>query len=456
MTATGCTVLVVEDDIDFLFITDAHLSSFGHRVVGVHSVHEALDHLSHRQGEFDVVLLDLGLPDISGLDGLRATTDATGTPVVVYTADPRASLRRAAGELGATSVLVKGETNAEVLDHAIRSAASLGSPIRSAPFGGPAVFTAYDGPEPAIRDACEVLSMTTGFDRWAFVRPVASVQVVLVRIGAGDELASGDQVNWLVEIPSAADVLDGVETISAPLAETKAGVVQVGRAVLAPVELEPGVHGTLVGWSADTELHTTDAARRSIAHAARDIATFHELGRQRDGALRRADIAGNAASVDALTKLGNRRAFDAYLRAEEDRCVRHEHGGTVFVIDLDRLKQINDTDGHGAGDRYLRTAAIALNEAMRPTDVVFRIGGDEYATVAVRSDSADAEGIAARMREQLDAHGVDASIGWASRPPEATLLQAFAAADEAMYRQKVERRAAREADTGVGSPTGSS
>lgn len=109
MTATGCTVLVVEDDIDFLFITDAHLTSFGHRVVAVHSVHEALDHLGHRQGEFDVVLLDLGLPDISGLDGLRATTDATGTPVVVYTADPRASLRRAAGELGATSVLVKGE-----------------------------------------------------------------------------------------------------------------------------------------------------------------------------------------------------------------------------------------------------------------------------------------------------------------------------------------------------------
>ncbi len=443
MSDHGCSVLLVEDDADFLFITTAHLTSFGHTVVSVPSVHEALEHLGRRHGDFDVVLLDLGLPDTTGLDGVRATTESSGTPVVVYTADPRASLRRAAEELGASAVLVKGEATPEVLDRAIRGAATTAGPIRSAPFSTPDVFAAYDGPEPAIRDTCEVLALTTGFDRWAFVRPVASIEVVLVRVGPGDELRNGAHVRWTTDIPPAADIEAGELVGPATIARNGDHDVHVARAVLAPVELDPGVRGTLVGWTHDADVHPTELATRTIAHAARGIATFHELGRQRDGALRRADIAGNAASVDVLTKLGNRRAFDAYLRAEEDRCVRHEHGGVVFVVDLDRLKQVNDTDGHGAGDRYLRAAAIALNEAIRPTDVVFRIGGDEFATIAVQSDIADAPGIEERMRQQLDAHGVDASIGWAARPPESTLLQAFAAADDAMYRQKVERRATR-------------
>lgn len=452
MSSTGCSVLVVEDDLDFLFITTSHLTSHGHVVVGVHSVHEALDNLARRVGEFDVVLLDLGLPDIAGLDGLRATTELTGTPVVVYTADPRASLRRAAEELGASSVLVKGEASPEVLDLAIRQAAIApspqGGPIQGAPFAEPAVFASYEGPEPAIRDACEMLALTTGFDRWAFIRPVASVQVVLVRIGPGTELRAGDHLEWSVEIPSAADIADGVTVTGRTIATTGSGkqTVAVEHAVLAPVELDPGVLGILAGWSHDAGGGPTPLTSRLVSHAARGIATFHELGRQRDGALRRADIAGNAASVDVLTKLGNRRAFDVYLRAEEDRCIRHEHGGVVFVIDLDRLKQVNDREGHAAGDQYLRAAAIALNQSMRPTDVVFRIGGDEFATVAVQSDAHDAPGIEARMHEHLEAHGVSASIGWAARPPEATMLQAFASADEAMYRQKIERRAARAGD----------
>lgn len=440
MNTNGYRVLLVEDDDDFTFVTTERLTSHGHRVVAVPSVHDALAHLDSDHA-IDVVLLDLGLPDISGLDGVRATTDAGGPPVVVYTSDSRPATQRAARELGAAAVLVKTDVDAVELDRAVRDAALHRHRLPSTEQHD--AFGAHHGLDAAIQETCSLLGAMTGLPCWAFVRPLARAHVVLVRSGPGSELPSGSAVWWRVPAMDAADVAAG-RTYGAGVIATAEDVdVVVAHAVVAPVELDAAGHGTLVGWSLDADPGPAPHLGDIVAHGARTIATLHELARQRDGAQRRADIAGSAASVDVLTQLGNRRAFDIHLRAEDDRCARHGHGGVVFVVDLDLLKSINDAEGHVAGDRHLRTAAAALTEAMRPSDVVFRTGGDEFAMVAVRCDEADAPGIEARMREHLDEAGVDASIGWAARPPESTLLQAFAAADEAMYRQKLARRAGR-------------
>jgi len=84
------------------------------------------------------------------------------------------------------------------------------------------------------------------------------------------------------------------------------------------------------------------------------------------------------ADTDALTGLLNRRAFDRSLSAEVARALRHGHVFSLVVADLDGLKQINDGDGHLAGDFTLRAFAAAVCQAQRASDSVYRVGGDEF------------------------------------------------------------------------------
>jgi len=142
------------------------------------------------------------------------------------------------------------------------------------------------------------------------------------------------------------------------------------------------------------------------------------------------------ALVDQLTGLANRRAWDELLAREEDRCRRYGHPATVFMVDLDDLKEVNDAAGHAAGDALLAGAAAALREAARARDVVARLGGDEFGIVAVECDALGAEQLLARARDALDRRGVRASIGIALREPTEGLARAWQEADRRMYQQK--------------------
>ncbi len=88
-------------------------------------------------------------------------------------------------------------------------------------------------------------------------------------------------------------------------------------------------------------------------------------------------LAEQAAS-DALTGLANRRALDARLAAEVARARRHGSALVLVLVDLDHLKQINDTRGHAAGDAQLRALAEALRVVARAEDFVARLSGDEF------------------------------------------------------------------------------
>jgi diguanylate cyclase (GGDEF)-like protein len=109
------------------------------------------------------------------------------------------------------------------------------------------------------------------------------------------------------------------------------------------------------------------------------------------------------------------------------------------VIDLDELKEVNDTEGHQAGDELIRRAANALNRAMRERDFVARIGGDEFAVLSTGTDPIEPEAIVERLRHQLGDYGVAASIGAARWRPGNTLEDAWRTADEAMYEDKRQR-----------------
>lgn len=131
----------------------------------------------------------------------------------------------------------------------------------------------------------------------------------------------------------------------------------------------------------------------------------------------------------STTRLAVRAIGEIHLeRRSADRCA-------VVMIDLDRLKPVNDALGHAAGDAVLRLAAEIVRANVRTDDLVVRWGGDEI--LVVLADTESGNDAAARLAEALDGRwGVSASVGLGLGTPD----DAVRAADAAMYRAKAARR----------------
>lgn len=157
--------------------------------------------------------------------------------------------------------------------------------------------------------------------------------------------------------------------------------------------------------------------------------------------------------VDTLTGLPNRRMFLDLLEKSCQRMRRRGGGVALLFVDLDDLKGVNDRLGHAAGDELLRAFGHALRAAVRATDSVARLAGDEF-TVLLEDlhGPEEAESVVEKLLAVLESpaciHGhevpLSASVGMAYRSAaEADPDELLASADEAMYRVKRRRRAAR-------------
>jgi diguanylate cyclase (GGDEF)-like protein len=146
------------------------------------------------------------------------------------------------------------------------------------------------------------------------------------------------------------------------------------------------------------------------------------------------------AMVDELTGISNRKAFDRRLDLEWRRAARYGRSLGLMVMDLDGFKQVNDLKGHAAGDRVLHDVAQALDKRMRDTDLVARIGGDEFAVICPETGINELMTIRRQLSEQTTRELKDVvglSIGVAEYVPsddDATSI--LARADESMYRVK--------------------
>lgn len=144
---------------------------------------------------------------------------------------------------------------------------------------------------------------------------------------------------------------------------------------------------------------------------------------------------------DELTGLYNRRGF--LLLAEEQLALaRHARWNVlVFYGDLDGLKPINDELGHGAGDQALVTAAQALKQTFRASDIKARLGGDEFIVLAFQLEEETGRKILARLHENLTRHHQSMSMGMVAlnETNDITLHELMTRADEAMYVEKRHR-----------------
>lgn len=155
------------------------------------------------------------------------------------------------------------------------------------------------------------------------------------------------------------------------------------------------------------------------------------------GEQRLREVIARVAITDSLTGLPNRRHFHQAYVASLAQSIADKVPLALMLIDVDHFKEINDRDGHPAGDDKLREVARGLHEAMRRGDLVARYGGDEFIVVAPHATREDALVLAERLRLAAISCQASVSIGVALFPEDAHLQDGvIAAADAALYRAK--------------------
>ncbi|MBR0985675.1 MULTISPECIES: GGDEF domain-containing protein [Bradyrhizobium] len=156
-----------------------------------------------------------------------------------------------------------------------------------------------------------------------------------------------------------------------------------------------------------------------------------------------------AADTDFLLDIPNRRGFERELARAIAYMKRYRASGALIVLDVDRLKPINDSFGHGAGDEVLKAIAATLTRQVRASDVVGRLGGDEFALLLWNLSETDAKAKAVAFEQAVDELSfvfrgqhvnAGASAGVALLGAQSDAGRALEEADAAMYVRKAQRR----------------
>jgi two-component system cell cycle response regulator len=160
---------------------------------------------------------------------------------------------------------------------------------------------------------------------------------------------------------------------------------------------------------------------------------------QNDANLRR------LALIDDLTKLYNRRGFLSLAQQNMKLSKREKKTLLLLSADLDGLKLINDTYGHHEGDRALITVASLLKETFRSSDVIARIGGDEFVVLAIQAKDENVQILRERLQKNIDQHNatsekfpISLSVGIAQFNPqdEVSIEELLIRADQRLYEDK--------------------
>jgi diguanylate cyclase (GGDEF)-like protein len=183
--------------------------------------------------------------------------------------------------------------------------------------------------------------------------------------------------------------------------------------------------------------------------ASNEKSTARRLRAELARALKRIDELQAHADTDFLLDILNRRGFERELNRSIAYIKRYHASGALIVLDVDRLKPINDAFGHAAGDQVLKAVVAELQRQVRSSDVIGRLGGDEFALLLWHLSETDAHAKAAALEQAIDrlrfvfrGHTATAGVsaGVALLGPHAEAGKALEEADRAMYVRKAQRR----------------
>jgi len=216
---------------------------------------------------------------------------------------------------------------------------------------------------------------------------------------------------------------------------TAAGAAKRRKSTAVARKVGPGRAGTAASSRDSVASDDKSTIRRLKAQLARAQARIEELQAH--------------AETDFLLDILNRRGFERELVRAIAFIKRYHASGALIVLDVDRLKPINDAFGHAAGDEVLKAIVTALSGEVRASDVIGRLGGDEFAILLWNLSETDARAKAAMLEGVIDRLtfvfrgskvAAGASAGVAVLGPHSDVERALDEADRAMYVRKAQRR----------------
>jgi len=407
MDAGRIRVLLIEDDPATARVIGRLLTTLGRGsfvLECVNRLSKGIERLNQMGEEaIDAVLLDLSLPDAQGLDTVvRMREEAPPVPIVVLTglADQAVAVRAVRG--GAQDYLVKGEVSGDLLIHSIRYAIERHQLLDTLADRTRALEAAEARLRTMIEKNPDGILILDGEGVVRFSNPAAELI-----LGRGADQLVGESIG--VPVTAGTRLVDMVRN-----------GVEAAQVEFRLVEME---------WDDET----------LYIAGLRDVT---ELWRMRER-LRALSL------TDELTGLSNRRGFLAL--AEQQLKVAQRTGKKMLLVfaDVDRMKWINDSLGHQEGDRALVQTANVLKSTFRESDIIARVGGDEFAVLALAADEDSTRILAERLQENLDAsnarlarsYELSVSIGTAQYDPDhpCPIDGLMARADSLMYEHKRSR-----------------
>ncbi len=407
----GGRILIVDDVATNRIVYRARLSAAFYDPVLASDGESCLEAAQSGVGSRpDLILLDLNLPDMPGhevLRRLRADPRSRDIPVIVLTAAQDAAARLAAFAAGADDVILKPASDRVLLarvrnlmrsqaefagDAALPGAGFAEAPASFEPPGMLAVVTAL----PSV--AADLQAALTGLMR---DRLVALTRTQALAEGLADTTISDRATPGR----SQADVFIVAEDDSGPgaslrlLSELKSH--QATRHAAVCLLVRGSTHESA---AMALDLGADDVVDQSIPAAELAVRLRSLVRRKRLGDRQRARMQDSLrlAMVDPLTGLYNRRYAGPHLSAIAARAAETGTPYAVMVVDLDRFKRVNDLHGHAAGDLVLVEVARRLTANLRDSDLLARIGGEEFLIVLPSSGMADARRVAERLCQAVE------------------------------------------------------
>lgn len=358
-----------------------------------------------RRDRPDLVLLDLDLPDMPGLDVLRTLRRdplCRNIPVIALTVTSAPAERLAAFAAGADDVMDR-PANERLLLARVRNLLRLKAEgefpaAEDMALAGLAESPAAFEPQGTI---ALVAPFAAGQDRLrsTLARQLRDRLIVLSRREALADLAAGQDSGTLPEVFILADDGRNPAATLRLLSELKSHQSTRHAAVCI---MGPAGEGDEAAMAFD--LGADDAVGPSVTAEELALRTRGLLRRKRQSDRCRARMQDGLrlAMLDPLTGLYNRRFAGPQLAAVADRARAEGTPFAVMVMDLDRFKQVNDLHGHAAGDQVLVEVARRLRDNLRETDVLARIGGEEFLAILPGSCMMNARRVAERLCQAMD------------------------------------------------------
>jgi two-component system cell cycle response regulator len=444
-------VLVVDDLLPNIKLLEARLTAEYFDVITATSGPEALAICA--QQSCDIVLLDVMMPGMDGFEVCRRLKNDPMTahiPVVMVTALDQPADRVRGLEAGADDFLTKPVDEIALIAR-VRSLGRLKVVLdelrtratTSASLGMPDPLATISAERGTAGRILLVDDRASSVER--VVQSLSKLHTVDVEASAQEALFKGAEGNYdLIIVSLGLKDYDGLRLCSQVRSLERTRHMPV--LMIADLEDRSRILRGL-------DLGVNDYLVRPIDRNELIARVRTQLRRKRYADALRNNVQASieAALVDALTGLHNRRYLETHLAALLDQATTHGRPLSLMILDIDHFKRVNDTYGHDAGDDVLKVFAQRVKNAVRQVDLVCRLGGEEFVIVMPDTPLDIGQKIGERVRQSIEGGlfpienasrhiPVTVSVGIADADRRSTADILFKRADRALYRSKNEGR----------------